>query len=157
MTARVQITPPIGRDGFNCRNCGNPIFAFAKVVYDDDRAPWFVYEHGNGEQRCTSPTVAEPFDEDQAHVMVEARFAAQSTPEGAEKTRSAQATRVATVLDRLHATRQANREYVAAGDKNLASASANELRGLIEDLPMHDLRSLALRLFLAAKDESPTA
>src|SRR5258707_14443887 len=139
MTAtRIQITPPIGRDGFNCRNYGHPIFAFAKVVYDGGRTPWFVYQHGNGELRCPSATVAEPFDEVQAHFMVEARFVEQATPEGAEKVRSAQSVRVDAARDRLYATERARLEFVAAGDRGSAGEAAGAIRGVIEDLPMHD-------------------
>lgn len=147
---RVQISPPIGRDGFNCRNCGGPIYAVAKVIYSDGRASWFAFQHGDGKEACPSLTIAEPFDAAQANYMVEVRLAEQAAPEAGEKIRSEQACRVTAALDLLRATERTRRAAAAAGDRVQASALAGALRGLIEDLPVHDLRSLTLRLFLAS-------
>lgn len=152
---RIPIDPPVGRDGFTCRWCGTPIFAVAKVTYDDGQPDWFAYQHGSGEQRCPSKTIAEPHDEVQAHTLVEAVFAVQVTPEGAVAAKSAQAVRVDTARNRLYATEKARREFVAAGDRKAASKAAGAIRGVIEDLSIHDLRSLTITLFLASIRAEP--
>lgn len=151
MTAhRIHITPPIGIDGLNCRNCGLPIFGAAKVVYGDGQPDWFVYQHASGAESCPSSSVAEPVDADEAHAMIDGLFAIQAAEPGGTSTRSAQSARVGDAIIRLFNAERARKEFAAAGDMASASAAMNAMRGVIEDLPLHDVRSLALRLFIRA-------
>lgn len=144
---RIPIDPPIGRSNFDCRHCGTPIYAVAHVTYDDGQPDWFVYRHASDAEWCPSKTTAEPYDEAQAHTMVSAKLAVRAA-DGAAAARSAQSARVTAALRRLHVIEIARREHAEAGDRVKASAAAGALRGLVEDLPIHDLRSLTLRLFL---------
>jgi hypothetical protein len=152
---RIYLTPPIGLPNLLCCNCHELIVAAAKVVYDSGDPDWFVYQHANGAESCPSSTVAEPFDDTDAYDALEPLYAAQLTEEGGTAAKSAQSARVQDAVDRLFNAERSRREFVAAGDRVSASAAATALRGVIEDLPLHDVRSLALSLFLrAAKAEA---
>lgn len=145
-TARVYLDPPIAA-GIYCRNCDRPIVAAAKVVPTDGRSSWFVFQHEDGAEGCPSPTTAEPFDETDAHELVEALFLEQ-TADGGVRARSAQRDRVDAAYDRLMGADRARREFLAADDRTSAGHAAGALRDIIGDLPLHDLRSLATKLLL---------
>jgi hypothetical protein len=146
---RIYLAPPIAA-GLFCRNCNGPIVAAAKVVYDDGRASWFVFQHTDGAEGCPSLTSAEPFDDTDAYELTEALYAVRAAEEGGTSSRSPQSVRVDEALERLFNAERSRREFAAAGDHVSASAAMSAMRGVIEDLPLHDVRSLALRLFVRA-------
>jgi hypothetical protein len=99
---------------------------------------------------CPGADPAEPFDETDANGLIEPMFAAQAAGEGGTSTRSPQSVRVDGALERLFNAEQARKEFMAAGDRTSASAAMSAMRGVIEDLPLHDVRSLAMKLFVRA-------
>jgi hypothetical protein len=149
MTARrIYLTPPITAD-IACRNCDTPITVAAKVVHDDGQPSWFVFEHAAAVP-CPGPAPVEPFDGSDANGLIEPLFAAQAAREGGTSDRSPQSARVDEALERLFNAERSRKEFAEAGDHVSASAAMNAMRGVIEDLPLHDVRSLALRLFVRA-------
>lgn len=145
---RIYLTPPIAADIF-CRNCDTPIDVAAKVVYDDGQPSWFVFGHTTS-VTCPGVVAGEPFDETDANGLIEPLFVAQAAREGGTSDRSPQSVRVEEAVDRLFNAYNARKKFAKAGDMIAANEAAQAVRGVIEDLPLHDVRSLALTLFMRA-------